>query len=219
MPQTGSTNFPFSDFQEFIESKVKKPRKNKKSKKEQKEPVEDSTNTSDPSVAPQDDANVLRKPQLTDTLPCQLYRLCKYSITSIPSMIRWIILEIENWKESRKLKEEEEASDEEEEEEEDEDNDKPKRRQRIDPALYEYDRTNVSAAVSYTASQNVTDTRSSAASNGQIKKVSLMVLFMANHTAREVVSLRPHQIYLRSESRLEKMQNFPGIWSKIVSKM
>ena len=98
-----------------------------------------------------------------------MFRLVKGMILGIPSAVRWVGEQIENWKESRRKPEEEEIEEESEEEDTGDDKERTKRRQRIDPALYEYDRTGVAPVTSTVDSNNVCDTNS-AISNGQQSK-------------------------------------------------
>ncbi|XP_072031966.1 dnaJ homolog subfamily C member 1-like [Amphiura filiformis] len=133
-------------------------KKKKKSKKSSKQAGENQTQPDPLSIL--DDPSILSKPQISDIIPCQIYRLIKAIILGIPPSIVWTIAQIQEWKESRKRQEEEDVEEEDEEEEVVyDDKERIKRRQRINPALYEYDRTSI-APVTNVGSQNVCDTKS-----------------------------------------------------------
>ncbi|XP_038078700.1 dnaJ homolog subfamily C member 1-like [Patiria miniata] len=152
-----------------LEAIIPKKKRDKKSKKAGRQPATTSatTPTDADENAPQDPAldDPLRptKPQLADALPCKLYRLLFTTAVSVPSMLKQAKLELEMWRERRKLEAELAAQEEEEEDGEEGGVKKVKKRRRVDPTVYEYE-PSTTTPVTYTP-QETTDDNSSKISN------------------------------------------------------
>eukprot|EP00057_Strongylocentrotus_purpuratus_P020545 XP_011675019.1 PREDICTED: dnaJ homolog subfamily C member 1 [Strongylocentrotus purpuratus] len=125
-----------------------KPKKEKKGKKAKQQAANQAATEQITEILLQD-PNLIQKPKLADILPWRLACLTIGTIRSLPGTYRSVL---EYWRARRKAKEEEEELDEGDEEGEESSRRKeqgPREKQRLDPAMLDYDRS-ASASVTMT---------------------------------------------------------------------
>lgn len=111
-----------------------KPKKEKRSKKT----ARTSDDQKPDAYAMLEDQSFLPKPQITDSLPFKCYRLSKASIFWMIHIVKSLFGAVKKKMDDKPV--EELAPSSESEEEEEEADRKPRMRQKVNPALYEYDR-------------------------------------------------------------------------------
>ncbi|XP_022080149.1 dnaJ homolog subfamily C member 1-like [Acanthaster planci] len=124
-----------------LESIIPKKKKDKKAKKAARQAANPSETDDDvlQDLAP-DDPLRPAKPQLADALPCKLCRLLLTVAVSAPSALKQAKLELEIWRERRRLEAELATQEKEEGVEEDGGGvkEKVKKRWKVEPTMYEY---------------------------------------------------------------------------------
>ncbi|XP_071477537.1 dnaJ homolog subfamily C member 1-like [Diadema antillarum] len=183
-----------------------KPKRIKKSKKVNRQASSQVTSEPAATPSPEDDPTFVPKPILADLLPWRLGCAVVSMVRGLPGASHGLV---ENWKARRKgigeeLKEEE---DEEEEEERERDRGGPREKQRLDPALYDYDRS-IGAAVTMATGDGVSLSNGDVTSNQQN---STDVTQNLDWSAYEVSSL------------VKCMSKYPGgttdRWTKIATEL